>query len=660
MCGLAAIYAYHPTALPVDETALVRMRERMLARGPDGAGCWLAEDRRLGLAHRRLSIIDLSEQGTQPMASHDGRYRIVFNGEIYNYRVLRDELQGRGYRFRSHADTEVLLALYAELGEAMLGRLRGMFAFALWDEQARCLFLARDAYGIKPLFYADDGHTLQVASQVKALQAGGMVSGQADPAGLAGFYLFGTLPEPFTPLRDVRALPAGCWLRVREGRVEGPRCWYSLGAAWAEAGQAGQAGHAGSDVGVHAGLAAHAGPDEAGQAAAKTHVAAEIAAALRDSVRHHLVADVPVGAFLSAGIDSGALVGLMAEAGQPPQTLTVAFDEFKGLAQDEAPLAAEVAAYYGASHQVYRVTESRFRDDWPRILAAMDQPSIDGVNTWYASLAAHEAGLKVAVSGLGGDELFGGYPAFRDLPRWHRWLGPPARIPGLGRTLRRLVQPIVSPVRPRGILSSAWSRRLPWSSALLSPKAISLLEYAGTWPGAWLLRRGLFMPWELPALMGEEAAREGLERLLPLDVIGAALTPDPGSDFGRVATLEAALYMRNQLLRDADWAGMAHGIEIRVPLVDTELLRRVAPVLLAAPDPRAIGKQALALAPHRPLPAAIRHRPKTGFTVPFANWLGRIEGLDVWRRVPALAHPHCHWSRRLAYALARNAGLWPE
>jgi asparagine synthase (glutamine-hydrolysing) len=251
----------------------------------------------------------------------------------------------------------------------------------------------------------------------------------------------------------------------------------------------------------------------------------------------------------------------------------------------------------------------------------------------------------VAVSGLGGDELFGGYPAFRDLPRWRRWLGPVARVPGLGTGVRRVA----------GLMASAGGAPL---GARLSPKALSLLEYAGSWPGAWLLRRGLFMPWELPALMGEEAARAGLERLQALELIGAAMTPDPGTDFGRVAALEAGLYMRNQLLRDADWAGMAHGLEIRVPLVDTELLRRVAPLLLAAGDARALGKQALACAPRRALPEAVRRRAKTGFTVPFADWLGRIDGLDVWQRVPALARPGCHWSRRLAYALAQDAGLW--
>jgi asparagine synthase (glutamine-hydrolysing) len=612
MCGLAGIFAYRADAPAVDGAELMGMRERMLARGPDGAGLWLAEDGRVGLAHRRLSIIDLSAAGVQPMASADGRYRIIFNGEIYNYRALRDGLAARGYRFRSHSDTEVLLALYAEQGAAMLVQLRGMFSFALWDAAERCLLLARDAYGIKPLYYADDGRTLRVASQVQALLAGGGLDTTPDPAGLAGFYLLGSVPEPFTLYRGIRALPAGCWLRASSAGVDGPHRWHSLPGVWREA-------------------AAQGLPQQSGRGESEQ---GRIVAALRDSVAAHLVADVPVGAFLSSGIDSGALVGLMTEAGAPPQTLTVAFEEFRGTPQDESPLAAAVAAHYGLSHRVHAVSEARFRGDWPRIMASMDQPSIDGVNTWYAAQAAREADLKVAVSGLGGDELFGGYPAFRDLPRWTRWLALPGRIPGLGRGLRHGLSPFLS--------------------GRLSPKALGLVEYGGTWPGAWLLRRGLFMPWELPALMGVDAAREGLQRLAPLALIAESMDPDPATDFGRVAALEAGLYMRNQLLRDADWAGMAHGIEIRVPLVDTQLLQQVAPLMVGSCSGAHAGKQALATAPARPLPDVIRHRPKTGFTVPFADWLGRVDGLDTWKAVPALARPGTHWSRRLAYALGSS------
>ena len=604
MCGIAGIFAYRDSAPAVDREELRRVRDHMAVRGPDGSGEWFGGDGRIGLAHRRLSIIDLSKRGAQPMRSADGQLVITFNGEIYNHRALRAALERRGRVFRSASDTEVLLHLYAEKGAAMLDDLRGMFAFAIWDTAERRLFLARDPYGIKPLYYADDGATLRFASQVKALQAGGAVAGERDPAGLAGFLLFGSVPEPFTILRGVQAVPAGSWLAVDAHGASEPTRYFSIAAAWRDAAR-----------------------DKADlpTAGAVDH----IREAVRDSVAHHQVADVPVGAFLSAGIDSGALVGLMSEAGAPPDTVTVAFDEFRGRAEDEAPLAAAVASRYGASHSVHRVDEDEFRGDLPAILAAMDQPSIDGANTWFAAKAARARGLKVVVSGLGGDELFGGYPGFRDIPRWVKWFGLPSRFPALGRLARRIG------ASPTG----------------LSPKAWGLLEFGGTFPGAWLARRGIFMPWELPALMGEEAAREGLQRLQPLSMIEKAMRPDPGNAFGRVAAMEASLYMRNQLLRDADWAGMAHSLEIRVPLVDSVLLRRVAPCVLGA----GASKQVLAGAPRRPLPDAVAARAKTGFTVPFADWLQRLPALDAWRRVPALARADCHWSRRLAYALQASA-----
>src|SRR5262249_11669323 len=212
MCGIAALVAYHYAANPVDRAELQKMRDHMAARGPDGAGDWHAADGRVGLAHRRLAIIDLSERGAPPMASEDGRTVVVLNGEIYNYRSLRKELEAQGRVFRTESDTEVLLHLYATRGADMVRDLRGMFAFALWDADKRALLLARDPYGIKPLYYADDGWTLRFASQVKALVAAGGVSLDPEPAGWAGFLLFGSVPEPYTTYQDIRALPAGSTL----------------------------------------------------------------------------------------------------------------------------------------------------------------------------------------------------------------------------------------------------------------------------------------------------------------------------------------------------------------------------------------------------------------------------------------------------------------
>src|SRR5579862_3011277 len=532
MCGINGIFAFHSAASTPRQSELLQTREAMSARGPDGAGAWWSADRRCALGHRRLSIIDLSERASQPMISDDGRLVVVFNGEIYNYPQLRRELEGQGDRFRTTSDTEVLLNLYVRYGGEMVHRLRGMFAFAIWDEAQRSLFLARDPYGIKPLYTANDGWTFRFASQVKALLAGGNVSRDPEPAGVVGFHLFGSVPEPFTLYREIRSLPAGHTQLVDAAGPHEPKPFANLAEVLAEA-------------------------------AAESVPAADIPARVRlgvlDSVRAHLLADVEVGIFLSAGVDSGALLGAMRDAGQSKiRAITLAFEEFCGTPEDEAPLAAQVCERYGATHVVRHLSRQEFVDDLPAILDAMDQPTIDGVNTWFVSKAAREAGLKVAISGLGGDELLGGYPSFADVPRWRRRFGALAAVPGLGRLARMVI----------GGVAPGLSKR--------QPKALGLLEYSGSWAGAYLLRRGLFLPNELPAVMDRDIAVEGLRRLKPLRWLAASLGPDPRSDMGRVCVLESAHYMRNQLLRDADWAGMAHSLEIRVPLVDFTLLGGLA------------------------------------------------------------------------------------
>jgi asparagine synthase (glutamine-hydrolysing) len=576
MCGINGIFAYNPCAGIPTDSELLATREAMRSRGPDGAGVWWSGDRRCGLGHRRLAILDLSERAVQPMASGDGRYVVTFNGEIYNYPSLRKELEAEGAVFRSTSDTEVLLHLFACDGAMMVHRLRGMYAFAIWDSIARRLFLARDPYGIKPLYTANDGWTFRFASQVKALLAGGAVSRDPEPAGLVGFHLFGSVPEPFTLYREIRALPAGHGQWVDAAGPREPEPFARLAA-------------------IHA--------DGARKAAPASELRDRVRVGVSDSVRAHLLADVEVGIFLSAGVDSGSLLGLMRDAGQSNiRAITLAFEEFAGSHEDEAPLAARVAAHYGASHVVRRVGKQEFEDDLPAIFDAMDQPSIDGVNTWFVSKAAKEAGLKVALSGLGGDELLAGYPSFLDLPRWRRRFGPLAAVPGLGRLARGLALTFA----PR--------------FAHANPKALGLLDHASSWAGAYLLRRGLFLPHELTQVMDAGLAREGLRRLRPLRGLSASLVPDPGSDVARVAVLESTQYMRNQLLRDADWAGMAHGVEIRLPLVDTTLLETLAPVM--AEIRPGVGKNALSSAPSLSLPNEILGRAKTGFGVPTSAWAG--------------------------------------
>jgi asparagine synthase (glutamine-hydrolysing) len=569
MCGIAGTFAYGASAPPVDRDELLRVRDRMLARGPDGAGLWISAEQKVGLAHRRLAIIELSEAGAQPMADPETGNQIVFNGEIYNHDALREALLKSGAVVRSHSDTEVLLKLYARVGVAMLGRLRGMFAFAIWDAARRQLFMARDAFGIKPLYIADDGRSLRFASQVKALLAA-PVDTRPEPAGHAGFLLWGSVPEPYTLYRGIRGLPPGHWQVVTDAGAAAPVPFDSplLGLQQVRC---------------------------ASEAEAKAALR-EMADAVRESVAAHMVADVPVGVFLSAGLDSTMLAACAAHLGSL-RTMTLGFAEYAGTAYDEAALAGEVAGTLGAQHSLQRISAGDFAADRERLLAAMDQPSIDGINTWFVAKMAAAQGLKVVLSGIGGDELFGSYPSFHQVPKLRRTMAAFAEVPRFGRLVRQSLQPLA------GLLPSA--------------KYVGLAEYGGTLAGAYLLRRSLFMPWELPGLMDPTMAEQGLLELDTLSRLQASMQ-GLGSDRLALSALEMQWYMKNQLLRDADWAGMAHSLEIRVPLVDTMLLRRLVeiPGLDARQEKRLIART---VAPE--LPKEVLARPKTGFAVPIHQWL---------------------------------------
>ena len=344
MCGIGGQFAYYGQALSEDLAPLERMSLRMRPRGPDGSGMFVSDDRRVGLVHRRLAIIDLSEAGVQPMHDPSTGLTIVFNGEIYNYRQLRAELAGLGHMFRSNSDTEVLLKLYAEHGREMLGKLRGMFAFALWDERRGRLLLARDPFGIKPLYIADDGHTLRFASQVKALLATGKIETSPDPAGETGFFLWGHIPEPFTLYREIRALPPGTSLSIDREGVKRVHQYFSLPRRM-EALEP---------------LTSAKSSDEA---------RAVLSEALRESVRYHLISDVSVGVFLSSGLDSCTLFALAAEAqAEPPVALTLGFREFENTEHDEVPLAGLVARDYDAQGQVHRISQKDFAACYGRLM----------------------------------------------------------------------------------------------------------------------------------------------------------------------------------------------------------------------------------------------------------------------------------------------------
>jgi len=568
------------------------MTARMSRRGPDAEGVWVSDG--VALGHRRLAILDLDARANQPMVSADGRYTIVFNGEIYNFRELRRELEAHGVAFRTTSDTEVLLALFARDGARMLPRLRGMFAFAIWDTQTRELFMARDPYGIKPLYYTCTKDGFVFASQVKALLASGVVSMEREAAGLVGFYLWGSVPEPWTLFRGVIALPAGHWLRVRAGVADGAVCWHNVSTHWQTA---------------------------AGKVTAQ-ELQERVREAATDSVRAHLVADVPVSVFLSGGIDSAVIAGLASELGAHVEGITIGFEEFAGKPDDEIPAARVIATGYGLPHHVRMVSRAEFEQDMPRILDAMDQPSIDGVNTWFASKAAAERGYKVVLSGVGGDELFCGYSLFRQIP--------PQAV--LGRALASIPGARALLGAPCAYLAKRRSQ----------PKLAGVPDFLGSLEGLYFLRRGLFLPTELPALLGADLAREGLARL---DGFPPGMTAAQARDgAAAVGLLESTHYLRNQLLRDSDWASMGHSLELRTPLVDAKLLETLGPFVSGFTG--GAGKAMLAGSPKKPLPDLIVNRPKTGFSLPMAKWLSETTDLSRGADLPMLTRTP--WARRWA------------
>ncbi len=600
MCGIAG-FLYSPKVEQAQALVNVqRMVKRMVARGPDAESIWQGEGITLG--HRRLAIVDLDARSTQPMVSASNRYVIVFNGEIYNFRELRRDLVAAGVNFHTTSDTEVLLTLFERDGENMLPKLRGMFAFAIWDVVARELFLARDPYGIKPMYYAHTAHGLFFGSQVKAVLASSLVSREPEPAGLAGFYLWGSVAEPWTLYRGLFALPAGHSLRLREGQVAAPVCWHDIRSHWQ-------------------GYGVQLSPPELQE---------RVRQAVRESVQAHLGADVPVSVFLSGGIDSGVIAGLAAELGARVEGITIGFKEFTGQDENEVPVAAAIAAHYGLPHHVRTVDRAEFEQDLPKILDAMDQPSVDGVNTWFASKAAAERGYKVVLSGVGGDELFCGYSHFQKIPRRAAFGRAIGSVPGANKVL----------TAPLEHLAKLWAK----------PKLAGLPAYMGSVEGQYFLQRCLFLPYDLPALMGADLAREGLARL---GGSPPGMMPANARDAtAAIGILESTHYLRNQLIRDSDWASMGHSLELRTPLVDSALLASLGPCVAGFAG--GAGKVMLGRTPQKPLPSNIMNRPKTGFSLPMEKWLSDVSDKSVWADIPQLAAQTTPWARRWAKTILQN------
>lgn len=587
MCGVAGIVG---AGSPEDEKLVRTMNSVQRHRGPDDAGFWSSggEARGQGVmfGHRRLSIVDLSMLGHQPTVDPGTGCAVVYNGEIYNFRALRAELTGLGHQFESDCDTEVLLRGWVEWGESVVPRLEGMFAFAVWDPRADAVFLIRDRLGIKPLYYAlaeevNGQRGLLFASEVRALLETGRVARTFDPMGLSSYLWNGFVVGPNTILEGVRLLDAGSILRVEpDGSLGSIRRYWTL--------PLGEGAH--------------------GREGREADAVEAVRSCLSDAVSKRLVADVPLGVFLSGGVDSSAVACLAQRASERPiRTFNVSFDES---AYDESPHARAVAEAIGSEHQEVRLSEQDFVSGLPEALSALDQPTFDAVNTWFVSHAVREAGLTVALAGTGGDELFGGYSSFRDLPRARRAMRGLLLLPtGLRRRGGEAAMSLI-----RG--DSAVPPQTRWG------KLADVLASDGSLLALYQLSSGLFTDRYREALSPEFAQR-GLSGIPPVVAQGLSDRLQGIPDLEGTSALELAFFLGERLLRDTDVASMSVSLEVRVPFVDHRLIEAVGR-LPASRRYEPVGrKMLLRELGTSGIDPAVFDRPKAGFELPFEVWCRR-------------------------------------
>lgn len=558
MCGIAGIY--HLGGEQADASQIRRITQALAHRGPDAEGTFV--EGKIALGHRRLSIIDLSSAANQPLFDHSGRYALVFNGEIYNFEEVKKKLIH--YPFSTHSDSEVLLAAYATWGAGCLEHLKGMFAFAIWDREQQELFVARDRMGVKPLYYFNNGKVFIFASEIRAVLASGYVKTGLDLLALKDFFSYQSVGAHHSIIKDVRELEAGTCMRITHTGIQQEKYWDIFATV----------------------------EDDFSDA---KKVQRKIDDLLRQSVARRLVSDVPLGAFLSGGIDSSAVVGLMAEVSStPPNTFTVAFDEEEF---DESSYASIIARKFNTDHHEVLLRPASFLDEVHNALDAMDTPSGDGINTYVVSKAIRQNGITVALSGIGGDELFAGYPIFRQymqLKKREKWWSAAypfrklaASALGLHATNknRRLQQLL-------GAGTCTIDQVYPVFRQVLSPKILS--HYLSSANG------------QFTSIEKQLRAHRSEFKKLPW--------------LSQVSIAEYLGYTQHTLLKDTDQMSMAVALEVREPFFDHDLVRYV----LSIPDNLkypVYPKSLLVESVKRLLPDEIVFRKKKGFVLPWEIWM---------------------------------------
>jgi asparagine synthase (glutamine-hydrolysing) len=629
MCGICGVIGIQSNG--ESEAVVRRMMAAMLHRGPDEDGILLSPPVAAGM--RRLSIIDLPG-GSQPVWNETGTLAVVFNGEIYNFRVLREELESAGHKFRTRSDTEVIVHAYEEWGENCVARLHGMFAFAIIEMpqgragRATRVFIARDSLGIKPLYYAQYGGAFLFASELRALLASGFVPACLSADAVPSYLLFGSVGEPMTMVDGVYSLLPGHSMALPgddPARAPEPKSYWNITQIIEKGAEEGRA---------------------AKNSGSSTSPAATVRSLLETAVRNHLVADVPVGVFLSSGLDSTAIAALAGRVQNGIHTFTVAFPDTEF---SEADFARRTAERIGSQHSELKISGDDMVARLDEAISSFDQPSMDGINTYFVSWAARQAGLKVALSGLGSDELFGGYNTFRATTSV-------ARIAAISRFI------------PRPVRAFTTSRLKNSRSFRASPDALGKAFAAcldpGMLPHPYFFTRTLFTPQTVATRM-----REGANSWSSMPwmkwLSGVARQARAMDRFTAVSWLELRAYLANTLLRDTDAMSMRHSLEVRVPFLDVPLVEYVLGLPESVKRGSGRSKALLVEALGDLLPDEIVNQPKRTFTFPWEFWmrgklgdrvavtlgdwapaldtcLGSSFGQAVWRN---FLRGHTTWSR---------------
>ncbi len=608
MCGIAGVL--NTSFRPSIERFMQIMQTNLEHRGGDDRGAYLSKDQTVALVHTRLSILDLSANGHQPMSIHNQRYWITFNGEIYNFMELRQKLESAGETFFSCTDTEVILKLYAKYQEKCLDFLRGMFAFAIWDDLEKVCFIARDRLGIKPLYYWYQGSTLIFGSELRTILATGIVPKQLSSIGLYTYLTNGSVSEPWTIIEDIKCLEAGSYLLWKAGKLQQQQYWQISFES--------QLIHSSNNQSI-----------SNSEAISKTRLA------LIDTVQHHFISDVPVGVFLSGGIDSTAIVAIARQTQADKLcTYSITFNEERW---NEGEIARQVAKEFGTFHTEYLLTANIGKSLLPDYWRSLDQPTIDGFNTFCVSRLASQYDMKVVLSGLGGDELFGGYGTFKNVPKIFQQRQKIAYLDSLfgvfGHSLERLTK------FPK-------YRRLG-----------TFLTKENSIENSYNLVRGVFSDWEAAQIIQFYLGNDASDRL-PTEITNSTpITNQHSLSFptleDQVSYLELSRYMRNQLLRDSDVMSMKWGLELRVPFVDSHLFSAVSQIPATL---RLQGNKSLLTSAIPEIPEYITSRKKRGFTIPFEQWIDHEWSeytMDI--KVPSqIPLPRQQWYRRWSLVVLQN------